>query len=287
MARFRVVLALALALLITAALAMIILACAVPFTFFIGPFVSHNPFRRLPEFWGRMLTECCLKRLMRVSVCVDGHVRDISEQEKVIIIANHPSTLALPVFFALVTTRIASRFTIVLKRELLANPFIGLPMKAIESAVFVDRSRHEQAILSIRGECARTEESGSRVFILFPDRTRPTEAHIQKDRRAIKAGFLYTTSPKSGGLMTVLQEQPGARIIDITIAPSVAENGLRDAKNLFGQSIHVRFEDVTGKVRAEKEALRTWLMDHWQKKNTLISLWRTNAANRYPGGKAA
>ncbi len=211
-----------------------------------------------------------------------GDFPRLGEDERGLIIGNHPSDLQLWTWLDVVTREFSPDVLAVMKKEFLYDPrilppILGWPAYLGKMGVPIDRSNRISAVRSIRRGCKDIFTPG-KAMILLAEGHRPTKKRIAEavekgatNRPDLKLNewLHHTPFPRSGGLRTVLQalnDQP-LRILNTTVSSDVDEEG----ESVLGATIHVHGEEVT---REEILGVDDWLLEEWKRKNQLIAEWK-------------
>ncbi|MDP3985652.1 MAG: hypothetical protein Q8P82_02705 [bacterium] len=235
----------------------------------------YNPAEHMPHLWAHFLTEVGIRRIAGINIKVSGFVSVASENELVLCMANHPADIPLVALVDLITSRIHWHFISVVKREHMRNPFFGRALRQIGGAIPIDRGNATAAFGQIKEDMARIRAPA--VLLILPDRRRPTPERISEDIikyigriPGIERWLKHTLVPASGGLRTILLEQPNIRIVNATVGfvPSAPSGLGRFAKG----TIHIELRTEHG-LPKEEAALQTWLLEEWQRKHQLIDHW--------------
>lgn len=292
----RAVAAVMVGLIITAAIGLFTFISALPFRIICDwIFLGHlsNPLEKMPKYWSAFIHHVCVRWILRVRVRVEGSDKPAQPNELILCIANHPSTLAVASVIWYITHHFAAHVLAVAKRGHLTNPFlapfIGLPLWAIRAGIFINRDDTDAAFASIRRAVSGIARSRPLVLVIFPDQHRPTRQRIARDRAYFSPSisdlqeWLHATLvPRSGGTLELMRGlyhtgRP-IRIVTITNAFDVENNGIHDIGNLFDATLRVAVEWVTSLPQGES-ALRAWLIKEWRHKNMRILDWRNSRPN--------
>lgn len=245
-----------------------------------------NPLEKAPKYWSWIMDEFCTRWLLGINVKIEGTIPLIKKEEIVVCIANHPSTIALSVFIRFLTQAITDRLVAIAKSAHLWNPAIGLALRLIRGGIFINRDTPEAAFASIRRGVRRLPKPPFTFFIL-PDQHRHRPASIEKDRAQF-AGRIPDLDtlleellvPRHGGLLEMLKgldrlEKP-FRVINVTVALSVRDQGVKDAIAVQGSTLHIHIEELDpaqlprAKKDMEKILTALWWEKYWRIKN-----WRS------------
>lgn len=230
------------------------------------------------------------EHFMNLKVETHGEFPQLQEEERGIIISNHPND---PYFWSwcdVAARNFSPDLRPIGKKGMLYDPrmlppVLGWPAALGNMMIPINRRNRQSAVNDIRKGCDRILRPGNSLFI-FPDAHRPTEKRLtqSRDKMAEKYPDLaqtmpYTCFPKSGGLMTALSAtiQHPVRILNMTVGSSVAPN---DA-DTYGSTFHVHGEEVRrpqllgANLNSEKQEahLREWLVEEWKRKNQMIGGW--------------
>lgn len=262
---------------------------AIPCGFIAFVFGRKNPVRFAIPLWAFLIDEICVKRILDARVFVGGQaltgggVMPAVEDEIVVCVANHPSTLLVPVFTRFVTKHICKDVVAIGKREHLRNPITGWFMKLSGTGILVDRDSNDATGAVIKDELKKLVRTPLAI-IIFPDMRRPSEARISADREKfvskipdINSWLHHTLFPRSGALYSLFQELSGykLRFISITTACSAEDDSIFKIPNIAGSHIMIepqRFDQCV-KIKSREE-LNNLLNQRWRKINDNIGRWK-------------
>ncbi|MBU0705713.1 lysophospholipid acyltransferase family protein [Patescibacteria group bacterium] len=234
------------------------------------------------------IVQCC----MQLKIETHGDFPKLGEEERGIVIANHPSDELVWPWTNVIAQKFTPRLKAIAKKELLYDPkalppIFGWLGKLSELMIMVDRSNRETSVKSIRESCRTIFNPGTAVCI-FPDGHRPTKESIERSHAEMaNKGYPdlpetmpYTCLPKSGGLMTILRATEGhcIRILNTTVGLSTDENG----SDVLGSTAHIYGEEIerealvgkSSNAEEQEKRLRQWLIEEWKRKNKMINGWR-------------
>lgn len=247
-----------------------------------------------PGLPGRFSAEMAevVEDYMDIDVKTHGDFPTLGEDERGIIISNHPSD---PYFWSwcdVVSQRFSPDLRPIGKKEMLYDPrtlppILGWPATLGRMMIPVDRSDRLSAVEQIRKGCEKIFQPGDAMFI-FPDTHRPTPKRIEESHAKMAEKYPnlpetmpYTCFPKSGGLMEILLATRGTptRILNMTVGSSAGQ----DVAKIVGSTLHVYGEEVGRaalvgpNLDPEKQEahVRQWLVEEYEeRKNPMISGWR-------------
>ncbi|MDO8493687.1 MAG: 1-acyl-sn-glycerol-3-phosphate acyltransferase [bacterium] len=238
--------------------------------------------------WSSIIETLLAKTLLGMKISVLGDmlrgdgIIPAAENEIIICLGNHPSTLLMPCFISFITQMICGDIIVLGKREHLANPFIGWYMKFAGTGLFIDQDSNEVTTAAIKKDLAGLLRKPLAI-IIFPDSHRPDEELIAEDKKkfAVKIPDLnewlhYTLVPRSGALFTLLHElkDHNVRIINITTACSVEDDSIWKLTEMIGSSVLIEPKEVRSIPYENRGSLNRWLNIEWAKKNNDIARWR-------------
>lgn len=209
---------------------------------------------------------------IRVNVNV-ANVAPIMPGEQIVVIANHPSLVAVPLFAWCLGNMLNRKIAFVAKHEFRNNPFVGWPLRLLRAGIFIEREDRHAALKRLDRDVPNAFASGAAIMIL-PDQSRPTRAKIVRDRtkfmNEVPAIFAFTETlvPRIGGVRQVLAntDEP-VRVIDVTAGFNRRDFGARDAVNLIGATYTFEAEDVAGGLPHDAHHLRLAVTERWVAKN--------------------
>jgi 1-acyl-sn-glycerol-3-phosphate acyltransferase len=254
-------------------------------------FSRKNPVRLLIPFWSYLVDELCVKKILGARIMVGGEaltgggIVPAKEDEIVICVANHPSTLLIPSFTRFVTEYICKDVVAIGKREHLRNPVTGWFMKLSGTGILVDRDNNDSTGAVIKVDLKRLVRTPLAI-IIFPDMRRPSLSRVVADREKfaskipdINDWLHYTMMPRSGALYSLLQELKGRklRFFSITTACSVDDSSILNILDIVGSHIVIepqRFDHCA--LIQSREALNHLLNERWRKINNNIGRWKAN-----------
>ncbi|KKW28880.1 MAG: hypothetical protein UY72_C0059G0007 [Candidatus Uhrbacteria bacterium GW2011_GWD2_52_7] len=219
--------------------------------------------------------------LMGMKTKVDARLRPFRHDERIVVIANHPSLAAAPLFAGILGDLLKRELVFVGKKEHLRNPFVGWPLKLLDAAIFIDRSDGEAAINELMRELPRYFARGA-VVVMLPDQYRLTQEKLLADQHKFREHgidthlFEHTLVPRTGGLRQILLAAgANARVIDVTAGCSCREFGNDDIPKMPGSTYHFHAEDVPHGLPTDKHELGLRLVRRWVTKNRLLGGWKT------------
>lgn len=209
------------------------------------------------------------REIMNMKVEVHGELPKIDpNNERAIVMTNHPTTDALWPFLEEITKRITPDFIAVGKQEMItkwshAAPIFGQSMDAAEKYISLTRKDRDKDLRSIETG-AQYSKPGSATLIML-DGTRPKATSINYTKR--KLGQLgygkmiekwnHTSFPKSGGLLALMEafqsmDNCRTRIINLLVASDQPRH------QPYGSTIHIfgqEFEssDIVGNPKNDEE----------------------------------
>ncbi len=254
---------------------------AIPFAF-VSLFGNiRNPARHFIQKWAYFIDELCIKKILGVKFTIEGNVTRAADDEIIICIANHPSSLLTPSFIRHITEKISGNLTAVSKREMGENPFIRLFLWITGTGILIDRSSNIQTGKALKAGVEKNVYP-SCLILFYPDMHRPCRKLIEEDRQKfskkvpnVERWLKYTCMPRSGGLFTLLNELKGKNVgvVNLTIACSVDDEYLYMAPSLVGSDVYIDIQET--KVPYEsREKLNDWLNKEWEQKNCKIGVWK-------------
>ena len=241
--------------------------------------MEHAVLRRVRE-----LTEECFN----LKTVPSGEVRHCGEDERMVLIGNHPLYETQWITIQVMTELVANAGGIG-KRELLWNPAYVPPLLAwpawiADLAMFVPRNNHEEAVHVIQNACKKMFRPNTGV-VLFTDKHRPTQKAMKEDRKEFLEKYPdygvenwhYTCFPSSTGLTRVLDGVPNIRVVDFTScldrpAPydatfyvdqeEISQDEIFDPSN--------RIPEIPGEkpISERERRVRGWLLKRYTWKNT-------------------
>lgn len=255
------------------------------------PWEGDDPLcRAIP---GQFLTvvDDFLRDVLETRVQIENTVTELSPEERVIYMGNHPTTNAVFSVLRHLRDRFADRIGAVSKmgnsyNPLLA-PIIGIPGKLSGSVAFVRRNNTPSAIDSIRTACKTVFREGSGI-VIFPDAHRPKARRIKRavkdwaDRiPGLEKWMHHTCPPYSGGIRELLlgTAHVPRRVINVTAGFDRPDYTVFDLPKLVGATLRMEIRDVSGEIPTDEDDLRAWLTDEWREKNRLLGLWKGQAAD--------
>lgn len=244
-------------------------------------------FPGLPARFGAEMAET-VEDCMDIDVKTHGNFPTLDEDERGIIISNHPSDPYLWPWANVACQKFSRDLRSIAKKEMLYDPrtlppILGWPATLGRMMISVDRKDRTSAVNSIRNGCEKIFQPGDSVFI-FPDTHRPTKKSIDKSHARMTDRYPdlprlmpHTCFPKSGGLMTVLSatDQYRTRILNMTVGSNVDEERLGSTLHVYGEE--VKREALVGEssnAEEQENHLRQWLVEEWKRKNKMIGDWR-------------
>lgn len=234
----------------------------------------------VPYYWGRTLESVCNRWALEQSGYEYGDRVEIGEDEGVIALVAHPTTLATQMTNKTVTD-ICAQLKVILKIQLAATPF-GMVLDALGMAIFVDREDGGSARASL-DKGLSTIKTPLAVFIC-PDFTRPTPDKIAKainkmgDKIPGLGNWLkYTLYPKAGSVQKALvalgQEGIVPKIVLTWTVYTHADWGSLWDLQMVGATYHTHTYDLTQEfyqrfgdniVHIDEKALQAWLNEVWE-----------------------
>ncbi len=241
--------------------------------------------RQGPRYACQVVSVLGHKGLMRMKLPVVAPIRPSRPDEPTIVIANHPSFAAAPLFGWLLGQLLDREMVFIGKREHMRNPFIGWPIKLLDCGIFIDRNNRKDALEHIKHELPQMFARGA-VAVIFPDQSRPTDEKIRADRLEFLAHnvntepFVHTLVPRIGGLRQILAVAGnGARVIDVTAGCDCRELGERDMPLMFRRTYHFHVQEVPHGLPNDPERLKTRLVNRWAAKQRLLGRWKSRRRN--------
>ncbi|MBM3204674.1 hypothetical protein FJZ48_01680 [Candidatus Uhrbacteria bacterium] len=237
---------------------------------------------RFAKWWNWFATRVLMGWLMGVRIEIEGPVPVFTRNESIAILANHPSSLAIPVFFWFITHRITSRFRITMKKQHRHNPIIGASLARSNSAVFIDREGGPAELAALRQEMSRALDQPGAV-ILYCDGRRPSEERIAASRVAVEKSlgialpdFKHTLVPKRGGSFALVAEAgaKGRRVFLLTTAFNFRDERATDAFRAVGSTIHLRLTEATHIPLESERTFGLWLINRFADMNRWIETKR-------------
>ena len=233
------------------------------------------------------------QRCMQLKVKTHGNFPKLGENERGVVISNHPSDVTLWPLANVIAQSFTSKLKAVAKKEVMYElktmpPFFGWIGKLSELLIVIDRDDPEAAVATIRQACETILVPGTGV-VIFPDGHRPTEKNLEQSHKIMAEKrysnpselMPHTCFPTSKGLFEILSATEGhrIRILNTTVGLSADENG----PNAFGSTIHifgkeVEREEILGTSsdpeEQKKHTGRYLVRDYIEEKNPMISSWR-------------
>ena len=251
-----------------------------------NPKIDHH-LRSLPGGFARAADEIALRKIMGVQMDIQTDVPPCADDERMVVIGNHPTGNGVVGFGRFITDHLAPYMLAIGKIEHMKNPALGWPLRLARSGVFIDRTpgKNEEAIGAIQDACETTFTPKSSM-VVFPDRSRPTQKRIEESRKKwaerlpdvkVEEWMHHTLFPYSGGLYTILKgtEEVRRRIIDVTIGFNKPDETVLQAGALIDSTLHIRAEDVTDQIPTNNIIeLREWLIERWIQKNGMLDDWK-------------
>ena len=269
-------------------LGMLITALAVGTIFILGPvfwlicrpFGWRNPIECVPAWWGHAITEACFVGIMGVKIRRSFRMRPIDRDRPVILMCNHPSLLAVPIFMSMAAQAVGPRLVGVGRKELLYVPFVGWPLWIINAAIFITRHKPKKAFDELRRAFPLAAKRGAAVYI-FPDKHRPTLSAIARDHAEYATRISgvhtweYTPVPRKGGLGQLLQTA-GSRVtvINMTLGFSAYDGDAFRPDRLVGETFFALASDRLS-FSPNPDVLERQLNAEWGRKNAHLRHWRT------------
>lgn len=263
---------------------------AVPFKIFSLFFgLNKNPAHVFIGWLAFLIETVCVRFLLCMNVTVNKNIRKAKDDEIVVCIGNHPSTLMTPVFIRFVTRYICRDILAVAKKEpffTIRNPITEIFLRLTNSGIFVDRSSGENSSKAVRSGVAKFLRTPS-VILIFPDMRRPSKERIEGDyikfgkkMPNIKDWLHHTMIPRGGALYTLLNELSHTgkkiRVVNITTACSRSDDNILKISGLFGSCVRIEAEEVNIPY-GSREELNEWLNSDWRWKNEWITKFKLQA----------
>ncbi|MFH1098809.1 MAG: 1-acyl-sn-glycerol-3-phosphate acyltransferase [Candidatus Uhrbacteria bacterium] len=261
----------------------VVVVGGIPYALCADPFIGRwipNPFAWIPKWYSAFVTRLCYRWILgvRIVVSIRGSVRG-----RRLCIGNHPTALAMPVVWWVITRYIAPHVVTVGKREHAWNPFIGWPLIILRALILIDRRDHASALRSIRDGLRRTARAVY-ALVIFPDMRRPTPERILADREKfadriprLRAWLRYSLVPRIGGLAEILEHtDPPLPVVHLTQAFDVEEYGVFNVVRIVNRTIYVDIEEAMVPLPRDRFALANVLNAEWEKKHRRIAEWRRN-----------
>ncbi len=249
----------------------------------------NNPARRIMAVWSFLVDEICVKRILGARVLIGGEaltgggVIPVKDDEVVVCVANHPSTLLIPTFTRFVTEYICKDIVAIGKREHLRNPVTGWFMKLAGTGILVDRDSNDATGAVIKDNLKKLLRTPLAI-VIFPDMRRPSPERIAADRQKfvakvpdINEWLHHTMMPRSGALYSLIQGLKGCKVrfLSITTASSDEDDSVLKIANLVGGNILVeplRFDRCV--MVGDRQDLNNLLNDRWKKINQEITRYK-------------
>ncbi|MBI3633931.1 MAG: 1-acyl-sn-glycerol-3-phosphate acyltransferase [Candidatus Vogelbacteria bacterium] len=274
----RVVSALTLGFLFTAALGLGGALLGIVFKIPCMALGRKNPFRYVINIWAFLVTEMCVKRLLSIETVITNTVPPIADDEVVVCFGNHPSTLGVATFTRFVLENLSSNILTVAKIEHLWNPFIGWPLWCSDSGIFVDRSSPKDSSDAIGSGIVGCLRDGSAI-VIFPDMHRPSAKLIAEDRERFKEKISglqnwpkQTLVPRGGGSFALTQAVKfrKVRAVQVTTFCNRADDTIWKLFNLFGAKFYIVAEEDFKILNLDRASLDLHQNAEWKKKNEMI-----------------
>jgi 1-acyl-sn-glycerol-3-phosphate acyltransferase len=292
MAYFCGYLAAFLGLLLVAVQGTLTLILAIPYRLLIDWWAHRlwkNPLRYSIKLAAWIITEILIKRLLKVTIELHGVKPIIPEGEIVIVIGNHPTSMALAPFYWFVTTYVRSMITTVAKAEHLMNPALGMPVWFIDAGIFINRGNRQRARRTI-SRAIRKGKLANNCIVIFPDTRRPTPERIQADFDKFKGTIPdlqqwlnHTRVPRSGGLFQLLQSlNQRVTVVNITTSFSRIDYGLKDVARQYQGLLNLNCEVISIPHTITEAELRKHLNMLWRVKNRSIDFWQWETYSNLP-----
>ncbi len=244
-------------------------------------FKCPNPANRVINLWSFLVEKTCVQGLLSVKTMIRNKIKCAMDDEVIVCIGNHPSTLGIATFTYFVCLYLGGNILAIAKREHIFNPFIGWPLWFSDSAIFVNRGDSTESKASVGRGIAGLLRVPSTI-IIFPDMRRPSGVRIAEDRENfntkicdVRDWLNYTLVPRSGGLFNLLEDLNGkkVRVVNVTMACDCDDDSVLKLFGIFGARFCVFAEEVNiGGL--DRESLNKWLNYEWRRKNEVIDFWK-------------
>lgn len=244
---------------------------------------NTNPVRRLANLWAWLIHWICIRRLLNCELRIeDKSLRPRQNQEVVVVIANHPSTMGLASFFWYVFRHLRRNVLIIVKNGHRFNPVIGWAGWLISSFVFINRKNRATARRAIKQGLASGFDPTTDAIVVFADSRRPTRERIRANRAEMRGKIpgleywpLHTRTPGITGLLAILKtiKPEHLRVVCLGNGFNIADEGVKDIPRLVDQRFCLR---VFARQRppADTEAFTRWLNDLYLEINFWLEVER-------------
>lgn len=222
--------------------------------------------KRMPEAWASSVTKLCNEGIRKQHIIVTSQAYPPPFVGLTILIANHPLLEDIPAFMSVVAD-LNLHPCFVSKIENLAGvkgAFVGKPLKRIGRGIFISQKG---------GQASRNilQESVSAIdcVLLFPDRHRPTEASLKKDRKDHpEIELVHFCVPRAGGVYSLhkaaREEGRNVRVIDVSWLTT--SNGFTAKWQDVTHNLIISFN---GEIQLKtEEQVRLELVRLWKEKDT-------------------
>ncbi len=251
-------------------------------------FSLDNPVRDFPGHWFRGM-----HWVTRVGLNLgETTMADVADsQETVLVVSNHPPSIALPYLMRFIASTIRKRPNVFSKFGnayiLPIAVFVAWPAWMAGAFTFLfyrDRERAKRQIMRAVQRVMRRRG----IIVLFWDQHRPTLAQIDRDRDdfagKVPGATDYTQVgiARYGGAYGALQAANWQiRCVDVTFAFHADGNGFGGPWRVYGSEVMMDAEEVPiDDIPRDLEGFRAWVNERQWRKQLLITAFRREKKQR-------